>query len=78
MNAMLKSVTNGVEWTERRITDEKNAGQLEEIWAQLAIDVGPALVVQWGLYEQATKARDARLQREKAEAVPPAELREGG
>lgn len=78
MNAMLKSVTNGVEWTERRITDEKNAGQLEEIWAQLAIDVGPALVVQWGLYEQATKARDARLQREKAEPVPPAELREGG
>lgn len=77
MNAMLKSVTNGVEWTERRISEEKNAGQLEEIWGQLAIDVGPALVVQWGLYEQATKARDARLQREKAEAAAPPEPREG-
>lgn len=78
MNAMLKSVTNGVEWTERRITEEKNAGQLEEIWAQLAIDVGPALMVQWGLYEQATKARDARLQREKAEVAAPTEPGEGG
>lgn len=79
MNAMLRSVTNGVEWTERRISEEKNAGRLEEIWGQLAIDVGPALVVQWGLYEQATKARDARLQRERVETAPPAsDPREGG
>ncbi|MCC6909257.1 MAG: hypothetical protein IT430_15055 [Phycisphaerales bacterium] len=73
MNSMFKSVTNGVEWTERRIAEE-NAGQLEEIWAQLALDVGPQLVMQWGLYEQATKAREARLQREKrAGSAPDAE-----
>jgi len=78
MNAMVKSVTNGVEWTERRITEEKNAGQLEEVWAQLALEVGPGLVLQWGLYEQATKARDARLRKEEAEASAPIETGEGG
>ncbi len=70
MNAMLKSVTNGIEWTERRIAEEKNAGQLEEIWGQLAIDVGPQLVLQWGLYEQATKAREARLKKEREAQAP--------
>lgn len=71
LNAMLKSVTNGVEWTERRIAEEENAGRLEEIQAQLAIDVAPQLVVQWGLYDRATKARDEREKKEK-QAQPPA------
>ncbi len=70
MNSMFKSVTNGVEWTERRIAEE-NAGQLEEIWAQLALDVGPQLVMQWGLYEKATKAREERLKREKQTGSAP-------
>ncbi len=74
MNSMLKSVTNGVEWTERRIAEEENAGQLEEIWGQLAIDVGPQLVLQWGLYEQATKSREARLKKEReAQTTTPAD-----
>jgi len=79
LNAMLKSVTNGVEWTERRIAEEENAGRLEEIQAQLAIDVAPQLVVQFGLYERATKARDEREKKEKqAQQTPPPDSGEGG
>lgn len=77
LNAMFKSVTNGVEWTERRIAEEENAGRLEEIQAQLAIDVAPQLVVQWGLYERATKARDEREKKEK-QAQPPSQTESDG
>ena len=77
LNAMLKSVTNGIEWTERRIAEEENAGRLEEIQAQLAIDVAPQLVVQFGLYERATKARDAREKKEK-QAQPAVQPGSGG
>lgn len=67
MSAMLKSVANGVEWTERKITDEKDAGTLEEIWAELAINVAPNLVIQWGIYETVTKRRKEREKAEKSD-----------
>jgi hypothetical protein len=66
-SAMLKSVANGVEWTERKITDEKDAGTLEEIWAELAINVAPNLVIQWGIYESVVKRRKEREKAAKAE-----------
>ncbi len=56
LRSLLKSVANGVEWTEKTI-DEGKAKDLDAVWEQTMRNVGPNLAIGWMLYERALKKR---------------------
>jgi len=56
IRSMLKSISNGVRWTERGIREDK-IKQLDDVWQHAAMNVAPNVVVQWLIYEQAVKKR---------------------
>lgn len=56
MRSILKSIANGVSWTEREV-ETGGIRNLDRVWRQAAEDVFPPIVTGWMIYEQALKAR---------------------
>jgi len=57
MKSLMKSVANGVRWAEQAVEDEGKYESLDEVWQELAMNVGPNLVVGWVIYEKALENR---------------------
>ena len=56
LRSLLKSVANGVDWTEKAINEGK-AKKLEDVWKEAGKEVVPNIVIGWLIYEQAVKHR---------------------
>ena len=66
IRSLLKSVANGVDWTEKAINDDKTK-KLEDVWKEAGKEVIPNIVIGWVIYEQAVKHRPDKTQNESNE-----------